>query len=59
MSLDFPLDVHDKLQPILSDASIFAVDLYSVSLGEKVEKMFVELIAGKGAIRSTLKKYVD
>ena len=52
-------DVHDKLQPILSDASIFAVDLYSVSLGEKVEKMFVELIAGKGAIRSTLKKYVD
>ena len=46
-------DVHDKLQPI------FAVDLYSVSLGEKVEKMFVELIAGKGAIRSTLKKYVD
>ena len=31
-------DVHDKLQPILSDASIFAVDLYSVSLGEKVEK---------------------
>ena len=36
-----------------------AVDLYSVSLGEKVEKMFVELIAGKGAIRSTLKKYVD
>lgn len=22
-------DVHDKLQPILSDASIFAVDLYS------------------------------
>ena len=52
-------DVDDKLQPILSDASIFAVDLYSVSLGEKVEKMFVELIAGKGAIRSTLKKYVD
>lgn len=47
------------MQPILSDASIFAVDLYSVSLGEKVEKMFVELIAGKGAIRSTLKKYVD
>ena len=43
----------------MSDASIFAVDLYSVSLGEKVEKMFVELIAGKGAIRGTLKKYVD
>ena len=51
-------DVHAALQPILSDATIFAVDLYEVGLGEKVEDMFVELIAGTGAIRSTLKKYL-
>ena len=51
-------DVHEALQPILSDATIFAVDLYKVGLGEKVEGLFVELIAGKGAIRSTLKKYL-
>lgn len=50
--------VHAALQPILSDATIFAVDLYQVGLGEKVEELFVELIAGKGAIRSTLKKYL-
>ena len=50
-------DVHAALKPILSDATIFAVDLYEVGLGEKVEGMFVELIAGPGAIRATLKKY--
>lgn len=51
-------DVHEALKPILSDATIFAVDLYETGLGEKVENLFVELIAGKGAIRSTLKKYL-
>ena len=51
-------DVHAKLQPILSDASIFAVDLYQVGLGEKIEGMFAELAAGKGAVRATLKKYL-
>lgn len=51
-------NVHEALQPILSDATIFAVDLYQVGLGEKVENIFVELIAGKGAIRETLKKYL-
>ena len=50
-------DVHAALKPILSDATIFAVDLYEVGLGEEVEGMFVELIAGPGAIRATLKKY--
>ena len=51
-------DVHEALKPILSDATIFATDLYRVGLGEKVEGMFVELIAGPGAIRATLKKYL-
>ena len=27
--------------------------------GEKIEGMFAELIAGPGAVRATLKKYVD
>lgn len=51
-------DVHAALQPILSDASIFGVDLYEAGLGEKVEGMFKELIAAPGAIRATLKKYL-
>ncbi len=48
----------DVLKPILSNAKIFAVNLYEVGLGEKVEAMFLELIAGPGAVRATLKKYL-
>ncbi len=48
----------DVLKPILSNDKIFAVDLYAVGLGEKVEGMFLELIAGRGAVRATLKKYL-
>ncbi|MGI6030873.1 MAG: mannitol dehydrogenase family protein [Eubacteriales bacterium] len=51
-------DFHNQLQPILSNAAIFGVDLYEVGLGKKVEDYFAELVAGKGAIRATLKKYV-
>lgn len=51
-------DVHKALEPILKDETIFAVNLYEAGLGEKIEGMFAELIAGKGAVRETLKKYV-
>ncbi len=49
---------HSQLQPILSDARIFAVDLYKAGLGEKVEQYFAELVAGPGAVRKTLQKYL-
>lgn len=48
----------DTLRPILSNEKIFAVDLYEIGLGEKVEGMFLELIAGPGAVRATLQKYL-
>ena len=51
-------EVHSKLEKLFSDASIFGVNLYEAGLGELAEKYFVELIAGKGAVRETLKKYV-
>lgn len=57
MKLGEPIDT-TKLQPILSDASIFGVDLYTCGLAEKVTNYFVELMAGTGAVRATLKKYV-
>lgn len=50
-------NVSDILSNILSDKSIFGVDLYEVGLGGKIEGYFVELIQGNGAIRATLKKY--
>jgi fructuronate reductase len=48
----------DVLRPILSNEKIFAVDLYEVGLADKIEAMFLELIAGKGAVRATLQKYL-
>ena len=47
-----------QLEKVLSDASIFGVDLYACGLAEKVIGYLKELIAGPGAIRKTLKQYV-
>lgn len=48
-----------QLADILSNEHIFGIDLYKAGIGKKIEKMFVELIAGKGAVRDTLRKYLD
>ena len=48
---------HAVLAPILSDSTIFAVNLYEAGLGEKVESCFGELIAGPGAVAAALRKY--
>lgn len=47
-----------QLKGILSNANIFGIDLYQAGIGELVEQMFVEEIAGRGAVRATLKKYI-
>ena len=52
-------NVHEYLSLILSNESIFGINLYEVGLGEKIEAYFVELINGKGAVRLTLKKYCN
>lgn len=49
---------HDRLRPILSDTAIFGIDLYAARLGECIEGYFAELMAGPGAVRRTLHKYV-
>lgn len=51
-------DVHRVLEPILSNEKIFGVNLYQVGLGETVEEIFSELIAGPGAVRATLKRHL-
>lgn len=48
-----------QLKEILSNANIFGVDLYEAGIGEKIEEMFLEQIAGIGAVRATLKKYMN
>ncbi len=49
----------DDIKGLLSNESIFGVDLIKVSLADRVVKAFNELLAGKGAVRATLKKYLD
>ncbi len=53
-----PETVGDKLIPILENANIFGSDLVENGLSGKIEGYFKELIAGKGAVRKTLKKYL-
>ena len=48
-----------QLKSILSNANIFGIDLYQAGIGDKIEEMFKEEIAGPGAVRATLKKYMD
>ena len=47
-----------QLKPILSNANIFGSDLYKAGLGEKIEALFKEELAGAGAVRQTLKKHL-
>lgn len=52
-------DVEEALKPILENAQIFGLNLYEAGMSELVCRYFTELIAGKGAVRACLKKYLD
>ena len=47
----------DRLLPLLANANIFGVDLKEAGLADKITAYFNELIAGRGAVLKTLKKY--
>lgn len=49
--------VSEKIRPILENQKIFGVDLFELGMAELVIDYFMELIAGAGAVRATLKKY--
>jgi fructuronate reductase len=46
------------LDDILSNTSIFSIDLFECGLAPKIESMFCEMLAGKGAVQATLRKYL-
>ena len=50
---------HEILEPLLSDAALFGLNLYEAGLGEKVETYFTEFMAGPGAVRAGLKLILD
>lgn len=53
-----PEGLNDQLRPILSNLSIFGIDLYEAGIGELIEEIFREEITGYGMVRKTLKKYL-
>jgi fructuronate reductase len=50
---------HAKLEPILSNSAYFGVNLYEAGLGERVEELFAQMLAGPGAVRKTLDSNVN
>ena len=47
------------LRKLFSRKDVFGLDLYEAGLGEQIEGMVKELYAGKGAVRTTLHRYVS
>lgn len=54
-----PETFKNQLKPILSNERLFFTDLYKDGIGEKIETMFREMIAGPGAVKATVHKYVQ
>ncbi|MBR3504263.1 MAG: mannitol dehydrogenase family protein [Clostridia bacterium] len=58
VKLGEPDSADGKLDAILTNPNLFGVNLAEVGLAGKVEGYFRELLAGPGAVRATLKKYL-
>ncbi len=56
---DDPLSVGNTLEPVLRNAALFGVNLYDAGLAQTVKEMFLSMLQGKGAVRRTLKEYLD
>ncbi len=53
-----PHTLEGKLEPILSNANIFGVDLVAAGLSGQIVVYVTEMLAGPGAVRRTLKKHL-
>ena len=53
-----PETYNGQLKDILANANIFGSDLCALGMDTLIEKIFVEELAGAGAVRATLKKYL-
>lgn len=52
------VNAEELLKPILTNDTIFGVNLYDVNMASLVCQYFTEMISGAGAVRNTLDKYV-
>ncbi len=58
ITLGNPDSCEGKLEGILSNPVLFGLNLVEAGLGQKIEGMFRQLIAGPGAVRETLHGYM-
>jgi fructuronate reductase len=58
IELGKPETAGNKLRPILANSMIFGSDLTRTPLAARIEDYFRKEIAGTGAVRSTLRKYL-
>lgn len=58
IKLGDPASYQGQLRPILANEVIFGTDLVKAGLADKIEALFVEELAGPGAVRATLKKHL-
>ncbi|MCM1156319.1 MAG: mannitol dehydrogenase family protein [Roseburia sp.] len=52
-------EADELIKPVLEKKNIFGVDLYENGMAQSVCGYFKELIAGTGAVRATLRKYLE
>lgn len=52
-----PSSLKTQLRPLLSNGEVFHTDLYAAGIGEKIESILGEMIAGPGSVRKTVGKY--
>lgn len=53
-----PDSLKDQLKWILSNENVFFINLYEAGIGDLIEQIFREEIAGPGAVRTTIQKYL-
>lgn len=51
-----PESCRGRLRPLLSNEVLFGADLTACGLADKIEMMFRSMIAGRGAVRETLRR---
>ncbi|MBQ6858773.1 MAG: mannitol dehydrogenase family protein, partial [Clostridia bacterium] len=58
VELGRPETYRGQLREILANEVIFGSDLCALGLADRIERIFLEEIAGPGAVRATLEKYL-
>lgn len=54
-----PETAKGKLEPLLHNAALFGTDLYAAGLAPRIERMFTSMLRGEGAVRATLKEWLQ